>query len=95
MSSKIFRLMVAEERIGSSNELDRTDSSGFRFYLANELRQYDLGYLTLGADSDATAIAIPPRADRLIIDSYCPALVTQVRTMFHDSASTLSSVSIE
>ena len=64
--------------MGSFHELDRTDSSGIRFYLGNELRQYDLGYLTLGVDSDATAIAIPPRTDRLVIDSYCPALVTQV-----------------
>ena len=70
----------------SCNELDRMDSSGIRFYLGNELRQYDLGYLTLGTDSDATAIAIPPRADRLTIDSYCPASVTQVSNMCYDSA---------
>ncbi|CAF3811928.1 unnamed protein product [Rotaria sp. Silwood1] len=56
---------------------NRTDSSGMRFYISNELRQYDIGYLTLGQDSDATAIAIPPYDDRLVIDSYCPALVTQ------------------
>ncbi|CAF1944661.1 unnamed protein product [Rotaria magnacalcarata] len=56
---------------------NRTDSSGMRFYLGNQLRQYDIGYLTLGQDSDATAIAIPPHDDRLVIDSYCPALVTQ------------------
>ena len=79
----------------SSNELDRTDSSGIQFYLGNELRQYDLGYLTFGIDSDATAIAIPPRADRLAIDSYCPALVTQVSNMYYDSASIRSSLSIE
>ncbi|CAF3360260.1 unnamed protein product [Rotaria socialis] len=56
---------------------NRTDSSGMRFYLGNQLRQYDIGYLTLGQDSDATAIAIPPHDDRLVIDSYCPTLVTQ------------------
>ncbi|CAF3285978.1 unnamed protein product [Rotaria sp. Silwood2] len=56
---------------------NRTDSSGMRFYLSNELRQYDIGYLTLGQDSDATAIAIPPYDDHLVIDSYCPTLVTQ------------------
>ena len=49
-----------------------------RFYLGNELRQYDIGYLTVGQDSDATAITIPPYDDRFVIDSYCPALVTQV-----------------
>jgi hypothetical protein len=79
----------------SSNDLDRTDSSGLRFYLGNELRQYDLGYLTLGTDSDATAIAIPPRADRLTIDSYCPALVTQVSNMCSNSVSIRSSLSID
>lgn len=65
----------------SSSELDRTDSTGLRFYLGNTLRQYDIGYLTLGQDSDATAIAIPPHDDRLVIDSYCPALVTKVSNL--------------
>ena len=60
------------------NNIDRSDSSGFRFFLSNQLRQYDLGYLTFGTDSDATALAIPPQMDRLAIDSYCPAFVTQV-----------------
>ncbi|CAF1097122.1 unnamed protein product [Adineta steineri] len=32
---------------------NRRDSSGIRFYLGNELRQHDLGYLTLGTDSNA------------------------------------------
>jgi hypothetical protein len=66
-----------------------------RFYLSNELRQHDLGYLTLGTDSDATALAIPPRMDRLVIDSYCPALVTQVSNMCYNSASIRLSLSIE
>jgi hypothetical protein len=78
-----------------SNELDRTDSSGIRFYLGNELRQYDLGYLTLGTASDAMALAIPPRMDRLVIDSYCPALVTQVSNMSYNSASIRLSLSTE
>ncbi|UJR09497.1 hypothetical protein I4U23_013735 [Adineta vaga] len=55
---------------------NRRDSSGIRFYLGKEHRQYDLGYLTVGADSNAMAIAIPPRIDRFIIDSYCPASAT-------------------
>lgn len=71
-------------------DLDRRDSSGLRFYLGNELRQYDLGYLTLGASVSNRAIAIPPTADRFILDSYCPTEATKVnrsstvnRSFFH------------
>ena len=63
-------------------DLDRRDSSGFRFYLGKELRQYDLGYLTLGADSTAFAIAIPPKVDRFNIDSYRSASATNVSINF-------------
>ena len=67
--------------------LDRTDSSGIRFYLGQDLRQYDLGYLTLGADSQIRGISIPPRAERFTIDSYCPATATEVRrTLFSSLA---------
>ncbi|CAF3387948.1 unnamed protein product [Rotaria sp. Silwood1] len=55
----------------------RRDNSGIRFYLGKELRQYDIGYLTFGADSSYAAIAIPPETDRFIIDSYCPAEATK------------------
>ena len=57
---------------------DRVDSSGIRFYIGEERRQHDIGYLTLGTESMALGITIPPRADRFIIDSYCPASGTQV-----------------
>ncbi|CAF2811760.1 unnamed protein product [Rotaria sp. Silwood2] len=56
---------------------NRHDSTGFRFYLGKERRQYDLGYLTLGTDSSPNGIAIPPGVDRFIIDSYCPAETTK------------------
>ncbi|CAF2078555.1 unnamed protein product [Rotaria magnacalcarata] len=56
---------------------NRRDSSGIRFYLGKELRQYDLGYLSLGALPNPSGIAIPPKLDRFIIDSYCPTEVTQ------------------
>jgi hypothetical protein len=46
--------------------------------LGKELRQHDLGYLTLGTDSGADALAIPPRADQFIVDSYCTASATKV-----------------
>ncbi|CAF4866020.1 unnamed protein product [Rotaria sp. Silwood1] len=55
---------------------NRTDSSGIRFYIGKELRQYDLGYLTLGADSSAIGLAIPPKVERFIVDSYCSADAT-------------------
>ena len=58
---------------------DRTDSSGIRFYLGDKPRAHELGYLTVGADSSPLGIAIPPRADRFVIDSYCPATATAVR----------------
>jgi hypothetical protein len=60
--------------------LDRTDSTGIRFYLGNTLRQYDLGYLALGTDATLAAIAIPPRVNEFKIDGYCPAAATNVST---------------
>ena len=57
---------------------DRRDSSGIRFYIGKERRQHDLGYLTLGTDTFILGLAIPPRADRFIVDSYCPANNTKV-----------------
>ncbi|CAF1509309.1 unnamed protein product [Rotaria sp. Silwood1] len=56
---------------------DNLDNSGVRFYLKKELRQYEFGYLTLGVDKTPFAIAIPPKADRFIFDSYYPAEPTQ------------------
>jgi hypothetical protein len=62
--------------------LDRVDSSAIRFYLGKTLRQYDLGFLGLGIEASAAGIAIPPRADRFIIDSYCPASATSVSSIY-------------
>lgn len=61
--------------------LDRRDSSGIRFYLGNTLRKYDLGFLTLGTASTPAALAIPPRIDRFVVDSYCPSDTTQVEVL--------------
>lgn len=58
--------------------LGRTDSTGIRYYLGNELRPHELGYLTFGADSTFVSLAIPPRADRFIVDAYCTATATSV-----------------
>ena len=65
--------------IFSRQSADRRDNSGIRFYLGNELRQEELGYLTVGADSTPVSIAIPPHSDRFSIDSYCTASATKVR----------------
>ncbi|CAF2201343.1 unnamed protein product [Rotaria magnacalcarata] len=32
---------------------DRNGSSGIRFYLGDQLRQYDIGYLTFGTDQSS------------------------------------------
>lgn len=58
--------------------LDRTDSTGIRFYLGNEFRQFDLGYLTFGTDATIAALAIPPQVERFVVDSYCTANATKV-----------------
>lgn len=58
--------------------IDRTDSSGIRFYMGNKHRQHELGYLSLGTASNAAGLAIPPHTERFIIDSYCPSNATNV-----------------
>ncbi|CAF3093626.1 unnamed protein product [Rotaria sp. Silwood2] len=61
---------------------NRRDSSGIRFYLSNELRQHDLGYITFGTMSNLFGLAIPPLVERFVVDSYCPAKVTRVKCHF-------------
>ncbi|CAF4327797.1 unnamed protein product, partial [Adineta steineri] len=56
---------------------NRRDSSGLRFYLSNELRQHDLGYLVFGTDISFLSLVIPPRVDRFVVDSYCPSTATR------------------
>ncbi|CAF4575124.1 unnamed protein product [Rotaria sp. Silwood1] len=56
---------------------NRRDSTSLRFYLGKELRQYDIGYFTFGLIADPTGIAIPPRVNEFVIDSYCPAIATK------------------
>ncbi|CAF4071354.1 unnamed protein product, partial [Adineta steineri] len=55
----------------------RRDSSGLRFYLSNELRQHDLGYLVFGTDISFLSLVIPPRVDRFVVDSYCTSTATR------------------
>jgi hypothetical protein len=77
------KLRVNENFFSNKNKfhivcLDRLDSSGIRFYLSDELRQHDLGYLTFGTGSSFYGLAIPPKMDQFIVDSYCPSKATQV-----------------
>ncbi|UJR07225.1 hypothetical protein I4U23_011513 [Adineta vaga] len=51
----------------------RQDSSGIRFYVNNELRPQELGFLTFGTSSNTFALAIPPKVENFIVDSYCTA----------------------
>jgi len=55
----------------------RLDSTGIQFYIANELRQFDLGILTLGTKSAAAALTIPPQVSEFIVDTYCPMSATK------------------
>ena len=56
------------------------DSSGFRFYVTDQLRQYDIGYLTLGTDATAASLVLPPQTQNFTVDSFCPGSVTSVCT---------------
>ncbi|CAF3867826.1 unnamed protein product [Rotaria sordida] len=59
-------------------ESDRRDSSGIRFYVGEELRQCDIGYLTLGTESNPSGIVIPPKASEFAIDAFCTPKATEV-----------------
>ncbi|CAF1034776.1 unnamed protein product [Rotaria sordida] len=58
-------------------ESDRRDSSGIRFYVGEELRQCDIGYLTLGTESNPSGIVIPPKASEFAIDAFCTPKATE------------------
>jgi len=57
---------------------NRSDSTGVRFYFGKEHRRYELGYLGLGTEANANSVAIPPGANRFIVDSYCTANATKL-----------------
>ncbi|CAF4533460.1 unnamed protein product, partial [Rotaria sp. Silwood2] len=52
---------------------NRRDNTGIRFYIGKQLRQYDIGYMSFGTVVSALALAIPPKVERFIVDSYCPS----------------------
>ena len=82
MAGTSVHVYSQESLVCSCLHLGRQDSSGIRFYIGNERRQHDLGYLTFGTDSFVLALAIPPRADRFIVDSYCPSELTQASDLY-------------
>ncbi|CAF1384366.1 unnamed protein product [Rotaria sordida] len=56
---------------------DNYDNSGIRYYIGNELRKYDLGYLTFAVHESSAGIAIPPVVNQFEIDAYCPVNFSQ------------------
>lgn len=52
------------------------DQSGVRLYIGNQLRPNDLGGLTFGVESSPSGLAIPPKMDAFVVDSYCGADVS-------------------
>ncbi|CAF1311005.1 unnamed protein product [Adineta ricciae] len=53
------------------------DSSGIRFYLGDNLRENDMGYLVLGTSSYPSSLALPPNVKQFVVDSYCPPEATR------------------
>jgi len=54
------------------------DNSGLRFYVSDQLRQYDIGYLTFGTDATILSLAIPPQVQNFAVDAYCPSDASSV-----------------
>ncbi|CAF3621444.1 unnamed protein product [Rotaria sp. Silwood1] len=74
-----IKYYLIETHFNNPNQISNiTDSSGIRFYISNQLRQYDIGYLTFGTDIMATSLAIPPNVQNFIVDSYCPINATNI-----------------
>ncbi|CAF3053826.1 unnamed protein product [Rotaria sp. Silwood2] len=72
-----IKYYMIEIHFNNPNQISNiTDSSGIRFYIGNQLRQYDIGYLTFGTDILPTSLAIPPNVQNFIVDSYCPINAT-------------------
>lgn len=85
-SVRYYMIQIHYDNVRTNdNRLNHRDNSGIRFYLGDELRQYDLGYLTLGTESNPGAIAIPPHVDHFIIDAFCPSKATEVTKQMMNS----------
>ncbi|CAF3433696.1 unnamed protein product, partial [Rotaria socialis] len=72
-----IKYYMIETHFNNPNRISNINgSSGIRFYLGDQLRQYDIGYLTFGTDIQPDALAIPPYAQNFNVDSFCPKSVT-------------------
>ena len=58
-----------------------------RFYVTDQLRQNDIGYLTFGTDTTEAGLTLPPQMQSLAVDSYCPGSVTAVCVSLFDDSS--------
>ena len=61
-----------------SVNLARVDSSGLRFFVTDNLRPNDLGFLTFGTSADTQSLVIPPQMSNFTVDSFCPVNVSDV-----------------
>ncbi|CAF4017897.1 unnamed protein product [Rotaria sordida] len=75
IGTKYFMIKIHYDNPRLASNLQ--DSSGIRFYLGNKLRQYDLSYLIFGTLSNPASLAIPPKVEQFIVDSYCPPEATR------------------
>ena len=53
------------------------DNSGIKFYFTEQLREQDLGLLTLGADGSTLSLQIPPQSKDFSYTSICYPACTQ------------------
>lgn len=57
---------------------DIVDKSGLRLYLTKQLRDHDLGLITLGTDGAPMSLQIPPQSNEFTYTSICYPQCTQV-----------------
>lgn len=62
------------------NNLGRTDSSGIRLYFTKDLRQHELGVLTLNSFQSSLSSVIPPESENQKLTSICYPECTNVST---------------
>ena len=47
------------------------DDSGVRIYFTRQLREFDLGLMTIGTGLDASNIQMPPKVDSITYNTIC------------------------
>ena len=74
-------LVTASPAVGPDNpELmaNIVDNSGVKFYFTHQLREHDLGILSLGAGDSFLSLQIPPHSEKTIYTSICVPECTEV-----------------